>query len=70
MLTEDMLVDFEAKTRQRMESTGHVLEKRKEPQVQNIEMAGAVVAHAFDPSTREAEAADLCEFEASLVYKS
>ena len=30
----------------------------------------AVVAHAFNPSTREVEAADLCEFEASLVYKS
>ena len=28
-----------------------------------------MVAHAFDPSTREAEAADLCEFEVSLVYR-
>ena len=28
-----------------------------------------MVAHAFNPSTREAEA-DLCEFEASLVYKA
>jgi hypothetical protein len=32
-------------------------------------MPGAV-AHAFDASTQEAEAkADLCEFEASLVYR-
>ena len=29
-----------------------------------------VVADAFNPSTREAEEADLCEFKASLVYKS
>jgi hypothetical protein len=28
-----------------------------------------VVAHAFNPSTWEAEAGDLCEFEASLVYR-
>ena len=27
----------------------------------------AVVAHTFNPSTREAEQADLCEFEASQV---
>jgi hypothetical protein len=25
--------------------------------------------HAFNPRTRDAEAADLCEFEASLVYR-
>ena len=31
----------------------------------------AAVAHAFNPSTREAEAGgDLCEFKTSLVYKS
>ena len=29
-----------------------------------------VVAHAFNPSTQEAEQANLWEFEASLVYKS
>ena len=29
----------------------------------------AVVAHAFNPSTQETET-DLCEFKASLVYKS
>ena len=29
----------------------------------------AVVAHAFNPSTWEAEAGDLSKFEASLVYK-
>jgi hypothetical protein len=28
-----------------------------------------VVAHAFSPSTREAEAGGFLEFEASLVYK-
>ena len=29
----------------------------------------AMVAHAFNPNTQEAEAGrDLCEFEASLVY--
>jgi hypothetical protein len=28
-----------------------------------------VVAHAFNPSTREAEAGGSLEFEASLVYK-
>jgi hypothetical protein len=28
-----------------------------------------VVAHAFNPSTREAEAGGFSEFEASLVYK-
>ena len=28
-----------------------------------------VVTHAFHPSIWEAEAADLCEFEASLVYR-
>jgi hypothetical protein len=28
-----------------------------------------VVAHAFNPSTREAEAGESLEFEASLVYK-
>lgn len=26
------------------------------------------VAHVFNPSTQMAEAGDLCEFEASLVY--
>ena len=30
----------------------------------------AGVAHAFHPSTQEAEAGDLCEFEASMVYKA
>ena len=30
----------------------------------------AVVVHTFNPSTREAEAGDLCEFEASLVYRA
>jgi hypothetical protein len=25
--------------------------------------------HAFNPSSRDAEAGDLCEFEASLVYR-
>ena len=29
----------------------------------------AVVAHTFNPSTREAQA-DLCEFEANLVYRA
>ena len=29
-----------------------------------------VMAHALNPSTLEAEAGDLCEFEASLVYKA
>jgi hypothetical protein len=29
----------------------------------------AVVAHAFNPSTQEAEAGGFSEFEASLVYK-
>jgi hypothetical protein len=28
-----------------------------------------VVAHAFDPSTREAEEGRISEFKASLVYK-
>jgi hypothetical protein len=28
-----------------------------------------VAAHAFDPSTREAEAGGFLEFEASLVYR-
>jgi hypothetical protein len=28
-----------------------------------------MVAHAFKHSTQEAEAEDLCEFEANLVYK-
>ena len=28
-----------------------------------------VVVHAFNPSTREAAAKDLCEFKASLVYR-
>jgi hypothetical protein len=28
----------------------------------------ALVVHAFNPSTQEAEAGKLCEFEASLVY--
>jgi hypothetical protein len=28
-----------------------------------------VVAHAFNPSTREAEAGGFLEFEASLVYR-
>jgi hypothetical protein len=28
-----------------------------------------MVAYAFDPSTWEAEADDLCEFEARLVFK-
>jgi hypothetical protein len=28
-----------------------------------------VVAHVFNPSTREAEAGRISEFEASLVYK-
>jgi hypothetical protein len=34
----------------------------------NIAQPG-VVAHAFNPSTREAEAGGFLEFEASLVYK-
>ena len=29
-----------------------------------------MVAHAFNPSTGEAEAGGLCKLEASLVYKS
>ena len=29
-----------------------------------------VVAHIFNPSTQEQSQADLCKFEASLVYKS
>ena len=28
-----------------------------------------MVAHAFNPSTQEAEAREISEFEASLVYK-
>jgi hypothetical protein len=27
-----------------------------------------LVAHTFNPSTQKAEAADLCEFEANLLY--
>jgi hypothetical protein len=27
------------------------------------------VAHAFDPSTQEAESDDVCDFEISLVYR-
>lgn len=27
-----------------------------------------MVAHAFNPNTREAEAADFCDFRGSLVY--
>ena len=33
----------------------------------NIHLGG--VAHAFNPSTWEAEQGDLCEFSASLVYR-
>ena len=39
MLTEDMVVDFEAKVVD-FESTGPVLEKRKEPQGQNRDGRG------------------------------
>jgi len=28
-----------------------------------------VVAHTFNPSMQDAEAVDLCEFQASLVYR-
>ena len=28
------------------------------------------MAYAFNPSTQKAEAVDLCEFEASLVYRA
>ena len=34
-----------------------------------VEIHQAVVAHAFNLSTLEAEAGDLCELEASLVYR-
>jgi len=30
----------------------------------------AVMAHAFSPSTQEAEEGDLCELEANLVYRA
>ena len=32
-------------------------------------MTQAVVAHAFNPSTQRERQVDLCEFEASLVYR-
>ena len=35
-----------------------------------LSISGAVVAHTFNPSTGEAKAGDLCEFKASLIYKS
>ena len=35
-----------------------------------LSISGAVVGHTFNPSTREAKAGDLCEFKASLIYKS
>jgi hypothetical protein len=35
----------------------------------NKSLEPGVVAHAFNPSTREAEAGGISEFEASLVYK-
>ena len=31
---------------------------------------GTVVVHAFNPSTQETEAVNLCEFETSLVYRA
>jgi hypothetical protein len=30
----------------------------------------SVLVHAFNPTTEEAKAGDLCEFEASLVYRA
>ena len=38
--------------------------------VQKLTEGTTVVAHAFNPSTQEAEAVDLCEFKANMVYKS
>jgi hypothetical protein len=37
--------------------------------IKKTQMSQAVVVHAFNPSTREAEAGGISEFEASLVYK-
>jgi hypothetical protein len=34
------------------------------------ELLPGMAAHTFNPSTLEAEAADLCDFSASLVYRS
>jgi hypothetical protein len=36
---------------------------------QNLSAEPGVVAHAFNPSTREAEAGGFLEFEASLAYR-
>jgi len=33
-----------------------------------MNVSRVVTVHTFDPSTQEAKAADLCWFEASLVY--
>ena len=41
----------------------------EESQDRKIHGSQAVVIQVFHPSTPEAEAEDLCEFKASLVYK-
>ena len=38
--------------------------------LRNWLLSRAVVAHAFNPSTQRQRQADLCELEASLVYKN
>ena len=35
-----------------------------------IQNLGAVVVHAFNPTLRRQRQAELCEFEASLVYRA
>jgi hypothetical protein len=40
-----------------------------EPSDQNMPCIEAVMAHTFNPSTWEAEAGEISEFKASLVYR-
>jgi hypothetical protein len=53
-----------------MESSWVLWWKGTQEELYKLGREPGIVVHALNPSPREAEAAKLCEFKASLVYKS